>query len=61
MLVFGMSEHWIDRAWKDVINENADDAISFFLPNLAAERDYSKEPESADPVHETIGGDSDKD
>jgi hypothetical protein len=55
-----MSEHWIDRAWKDVINENADDAISFFLPKLAAERDYSKEPESADPVHEPIGGDSDK-
>ncbi|MDR1481168.1 MAG: hypothetical protein LBI74_00910 [Synergistaceae bacterium] len=45
---------------KDVINENADDAISFFMPGLAAERDYSKKPESADPVHETIGGDSDK-
>jgi hypothetical protein len=55
-----MSEHWIDRAWKDVINENADDAISFFMPALAQERDYSKKPESADPVHETIGGDSDK-
>jgi predicted transposase/invertase (TIGR01784 family) len=55
-----MSEHWIDRAWKDVINENADDAISFFMPALALERDYSKKPESADPVHETIGGDSDK-
>jgi hypothetical protein len=55
-----MSDHWIDRAWKDVINENADDAISFFMPALALERDYSKKPESADPVHETIGGDSDK-
>jgi hypothetical protein len=55
-----MSAHWLDRAWKDVINENADDAISFFMPELAAERDYSKKPESADPVHETIGGDSDK-
>jgi hypothetical protein len=55
-----MSEHWLDRAWKDVINENADDAISFFMPALAKERDYSKKTESADPVHETIGGDSDK-
>jgi hypothetical protein len=55
-----MSEHWIDRAWKDVINENADDAISFFMPELAAKRDYSKKPESADPVHEAIGGESDK-
>jgi hypothetical protein len=58
--VLGMSEHWIDRAWKDVINENADDAIFFFMPRLAMERDYSKKPESADPIHETIGGDSDK-
>jgi hypothetical protein len=55
-----MSEHWIDRAWKDIINENADDAISFFMPTLAMERDYTKKPESADPVHETIGGNSDK-
>ncbi|MDR2179213.1 MAG: hypothetical protein LBP21_02795, partial [Synergistaceae bacterium] len=58
--IFEMSGHWLDRAWKDVINENADDAISFFMPALAAERDYSKKPESADPVHEAIGGDSDK-
>jgi predicted transposase/invertase (TIGR01784 family) len=55
-----MSVHWIDRAWKDVINENADDVISFFMPELAAERDHAKKPESANPVHETIGGDSDK-
>ncbi|GHS92652.1 hypothetical protein AGMMS50276_01050 [Synergistales bacterium] len=36
-----MSESWIDRCWKDVIKENVDDAISFFMPGLAAKRDYS--------------------
>jgi hypothetical protein len=51
-----MSENWIDQSWKNVIKENVDDAISFFMPGLAAERDYTKKPESADPVHETIGG-----
>jgi hypothetical protein len=30
------------------------------MPALAMERDYSRKPESADPVHETLGGDSDK-
>jgi hypothetical protein len=55
-----MSEAWIDRAWKDVLHENADDAISFFIPELAAERDYSKKPQSANPQHPVIGGDSNK-
>jgi hypothetical protein len=32
----GMSEKWIDRAWKDFITENVDDAILFFKPDLAA-------------------------
>jgi hypothetical protein len=55
-----MSENWIDRSWKDVINENLDDAISFFMPGLAAERDYSVKPGAADPEHPAIGGKSDK-
>ena len=55
-----MSEHWIDGAWKEVLKGDLDDAISFFMPSLAAERDYSKIPEAADPVHPVIGGKSDK-
>jgi len=55
-----MSEAWIDRSWKDLIKKNPDDAISFFMPELAAMRDYSKKPESADPTHSAIGGDSNK-
>jgi hypothetical protein len=55
-----MREHWIDRSWKDVINENLDDAISFFMPGLAAERDYSTKPGAADPERLAIGGRSDK-
>jgi hypothetical protein len=51
-----MSETWIDTCWKNVLNENLDDAISFFMPGLAAERDYSKKPRAANPEHPAIGG-----
>jgi hypothetical protein len=55
-----MSENWIDQSWKNVINRNADDAIAFFMPELAAERDYTKQPEAADPQHSPIEGESNK-
>jgi hypothetical protein len=55
-----MSESWIDRSWKDVIKENLDDAISFFMPNLAELRDYSAKPGVADPERPAIGGKSNK-
>jgi hypothetical protein len=55
-----MSEQWLDRAWKDVLKGDMDDAISFFMPGLAAERDYSKTPEAADPVRPALGGKSGK-
>jgi hypothetical protein len=55
-----VTENYIDRAWKDVLKGSLDDAISFFMPSLASERDYSKIPEAADPVHLAIGGKSDK-
>jgi hypothetical protein len=55
-----MSENWIDQSWKAVLNRNADDAISFFMPSLAAKRDYSKQLESANPLHDPIEGDSNK-
>jgi predicted transposase/invertase (TIGR01784 family) len=56
-----MSEHWIDRNWKDIIKKNPDDAISYFMPELAAERDYSREPRFAGTEYPAIGGKSDKD
>jgi len=55
-----MSESWIGRSWKDVLNENVDDAISFFMPGLASVLDYSVKPEAADPERPAIGGKSDK-
>jgi hypothetical protein len=55
-----MSESWIDRSWKDVIRENLDDAISFFMPGLAELRDYSLKPRIADPERPAIGGKSNK-
>jgi hypothetical protein len=55
-----MRESWIDRRWKDVLKENLDDAISFFMPGLAKLRDYSLKPGAADPEHTTIGGGSNK-
>jgi hypothetical protein len=51
-----MGESWIDRSWKDVIRENLDDAISFFMPGLAELRDYSLKPRISDPEHPAIGG-----
>jgi hypothetical protein len=41
--------------------ENTDDAISFFMPGLAAKRDYSQRPEISGIEHAAIGGKSDKD
>jgi hypothetical protein len=55
-----MRESWIDRRWKDVLKENLDDAISFFMPGLAGLRDYSLKPGAADPEHPAIGGGSNK-
>jgi hypothetical protein len=37
-----MDGNWLDEAWNDIIIQNADDAIEFFLPDLAADRDCSK-------------------
>jgi len=55
-----MSEHWIDRAWKDIIKGDPDGAISFFVPSIASARDFSQALEAADPIHLAIGGKSDK-
>ena len=55
-----MGEKWIDRSWRDIITENVDDAILFFKPDIAADRDYSKKLMLIPTELPTIGGDSDK-
>ncbi|MDR1482161.1 MAG: hypothetical protein LBI74_06000 [Synergistaceae bacterium] len=55
-----MSEKWIDRSWKDMITENADDAILFFKPDLAADRDCSRKPFLIPNELPAIDTDSDK-
>ncbi|MDR0616346.1 MAG: hypothetical protein LBG29_06010, partial [Synergistaceae bacterium] len=55
-----MGEKWIDRSWKDIITENADDAILFFKPDLAADRDYSRKPFLIPNELPVIDTDSDK-
>ena len=55
-----MSEKWIDRSWRDVLTENVDDAILFFKPDIAADRDYDKKPLLLPTEFPAIGGDSDK-
>jgi hypothetical protein len=37
-----MEGNWLDEAWNDILIQCIDDAIAFFLPELAADRDYSK-------------------
>jgi predicted transposase/invertase (TIGR01784 family) len=56
-----MSEKWIDRAWKDILIGCLDDAIAFFMPDLAADRDYSQKPEILTEEMPAIGASSDKD
>jgi hypothetical protein len=34
--------NWLDEAWHDILLQNADDAVEFFMPDLAADRDRSK-------------------
>jgi hypothetical protein len=55
-----MSEKWIDRAWKDILIGCLDDAIEFFMPDLAADRDYSQKPEILTEEMPAIGARSDK-
>jgi len=52
--------HWIDAAWKKVLSDGADDAIDFFLPELAKDRDKSKEVELAGGELPAIDSDSDR-
>jgi hypothetical protein len=37
-----MGEKYIDQNWKDIITDNADDAILFFKPDLAKDRDFGR-------------------
>jgi hypothetical protein len=60
MVHHDMSEKWIDRSWRDVITENVDDAILFFNPDLAADRDYDKKPMLISTEFPVIASDSDK-
>jgi hypothetical protein len=44
-LVVNVEGNWLDEAWNDILIQCADDAIAFFMPRLAADRDYSKAAE----------------
>jgi hypothetical protein len=44
-VVVNVEGNWLDEAWNDVLLQCADDAVAFFMPDLAADRDYSKEME----------------
>jgi hypothetical protein len=52
--------HWIDMAWKRVLYDGIDDAIEFFLPGLAKDRDMSREVEILRDEFPAIGADADK-
>jgi hypothetical protein len=41
-VVAGLIGNWLDEAWKDMLIQCADDAIEFFMPDLAANRDYTQ-------------------
>jgi predicted transposase/invertase (TIGR01784 family) len=52
--------HWIDAAWKKVLYAGIDDAIAFFMPGLAKDRDMSKEVEILKDEFPAFGIDTDK-
>jgi hypothetical protein len=52
--------HWIDSAWKKVLSDGAEDAIDFFLPELAKDRDRSTEVGLAGGELHAIDSDSDR-
>ncbi|GHV28639.1 hypothetical protein FACS1894167_06220 [Synergistales bacterium] len=52
--------HFIDRAWKRVLSEGIDDAIAFFLPALAKDRDVSREIETAKDEFPAFDSETDK-
>jgi hypothetical protein len=51
--------HWIDAAWKKVLYEGIDDAIAFFMPDLARDRDMSREVETLKDEFPAIGAETD--
>ena len=54
-----MSEKWIDTLWKSVLIEGFDDALLFFMPELAEVRDFSHATELLAEELPVIGAKSD--
>jgi hypothetical protein len=52
--------HWIDMAWKRVLYAGINDAIAFFMPDLAEDRDMSREVEILKDEFPAIGAETDK-
>jgi hypothetical protein len=55
-----MSEKWIDQSWKQVLTENLDDAIAFFMPALAADRDHLRKITPLRDEHPAIAAGTDR-
>lgn len=55
-----MAEHWIDGLWKSVLIEGFDDALEFFMPELAEARDFSRGTELLSDELPAIGEASDR-
>ncbi|MDR1967000.1 MAG: hypothetical protein LBQ36_09840 [Synergistaceae bacterium] len=52
--------HYIDAAWKRVLSDGIDDAIAFFLPDLAKDRDASREIAKAMDAFPVLDSEGDK-
>jgi hypothetical protein len=52
--------NWLDEAWNDVLIQNADDAVEFFMPDLAADRDRSRGIEFLSEDLPRLGADTSK-
>ncbi|GHS95361.1 hypothetical protein AGMMS50276_10660 [Synergistales bacterium] len=56
-----MSDKWIDQGWKSILIKMPDEAIEFFLPDLAAKRDHSQKILFLRDEHPVINSGTDKD
>jgi hypothetical protein len=59
-VVAGLDGNWLDEAWKDMLIQETDDAIEFFMPGLAADRDYTKRAELMSEDMPGLEADTDK-
>jgi hypothetical protein len=59
-VVTDLEGNWLDEAWRDMLIQETDDAIEFFMPHLAADRDYTKKADLVSEDMPSLGADTNR-